>query len=118
MSAIYGKSSIDMAMTVAYNNTRDWMMSTLNMTENEVITAITVAVDFGITQVVDGNWGVHAVVPKKPFGLPTIGTKSADTSGSSSSPSAGPAPAPASNASKSVLATVGGAFMLVVALMV
>jgi hypothetical protein len=37
--------------TAADNNTRDWMMRTLNMTEDQVITAITVAVDFGITQV-------------------------------------------------------------------
>jgi len=72
-SAIYSNSSIDRAMTVAYNNTRDWMMNTLNMTEDQVITAITIAVDFGVTQVVDGNWGVHASVPKKPFNLPTIG---------------------------------------------
>jgi len=24
-------------------------------------------VDFGITQVVDGNWGVHAIIPKPLF---------------------------------------------------
>ncbi|KAI8108289.1 hypothetical protein M9434_006316 [Picochlorum sp. BPE23] len=73
MSTIYGESSIDKAMTVAYNNTRDWMMNTLNMTEDQAITAITVAVDFAITQVVDGNWGVHASIPKGTFGLPTVG---------------------------------------------
>lgn len=73
MSTIYGESSIDKAMTVAYNNTRDWMMNTLNMTEDQAITAITVAVDFAITQVVDGNWGVHASIPKTTFGLPTVG---------------------------------------------
>lgn len=76
MSTIYGVSSIDKAMTVAYNNTRDWMMSTLNMTEDQAITAITVAVDFAITQVVDGNWGVHASIPKTTFGLPTVGATS------------------------------------------
>jgi acetamidase/formamidase len=26
-----------------------------------------VAVDFGVTQVVDGNWGVHAIVKKSIF---------------------------------------------------
>jgi acetamidase/formamidase len=26
-----------------------------------------VAVDFGVTQVVDGNWGVHAVIRKSIF---------------------------------------------------
>ena len=25
---------------------------------------VTTAVDFGVTQVVDGNWGVHADIPK------------------------------------------------------
>jgi acetamidase/formamidase len=26
---------------------------------------LSVAVDFGVTQVVDGNWGVHAIIIKK-----------------------------------------------------
>jgi acetamidase/formamidase len=29
---------------------------------------MSVAVDFGVTQVVDGNWGVHAIVKKSIFG--------------------------------------------------
>jgi hypothetical protein len=37
-------------MTVAYNQTRDWMMGTFDLTEDQAITAITVAVDFGVTQ--------------------------------------------------------------------
>lgn len=28
---------------------------------------MSVAVDFGVTQVVDGNWGVHAILSKKLF---------------------------------------------------
>jgi acetamidase/formamidase len=28
---------------------------------------MSVAVDFGVTQVVDGNWGVHAVIKKSIF---------------------------------------------------
>jgi acetamidase/formamidase len=28
---------------------------------------MSVAVDFGITQVVDGNWGVHAIIKKNVF---------------------------------------------------
>jgi len=31
------------------------------------ISLITIGVDFGITQVVDGNWGVHAVIKKDIF---------------------------------------------------
>ena len=28
---------------------------------------MSVAVDFGVTQVVDGNWGVHAIIKKALF---------------------------------------------------
>ena len=28
---------------------------------------MSIAVDFGITQVVDGNWGVHAIIKKNLF---------------------------------------------------
>ena len=28
---------------------------------------MSVAVDFGVTQVVDGNWGVHAIIRKSMF---------------------------------------------------
>jgi acetamidase/formamidase len=28
---------------------------------------MSVAVDFGVTQVVDGNWGVHAIIRKALF---------------------------------------------------
>lgn len=36
----------------------------LGYTEDEATTIVTVAADIGITQVVDGNWGVHCVIPK------------------------------------------------------
>lgn len=38
-------------MVVAYNKTRDFMMQAFDLTEDQAITAITVAVDFEITQV-------------------------------------------------------------------
>ncbi|KAK9837996.1 hypothetical protein WJX74_009260 [Apatococcus lobatus] len=66
-STIYKGSTLDLTMTSAYNLTRDFMMRTFGLTENQVITAITAVVDFGITQVVDGNWGIHAIIPKWPF---------------------------------------------------
>ena len=37
------------------------------LSEDEAISLITIGVDFGITQVVDGNWGVHAVIKKDIF---------------------------------------------------
>jgi acetamidase/formamidase len=36
-------------------------------TRHEAISLISVGVDFGVTQVVDGNWGVHAIVKKALF---------------------------------------------------
>jgi len=39
----------------------------LAQAEDEAISLITIGVDFGITQVVDGNWGVHAVIKKDIF---------------------------------------------------
>ena len=42
------------------------------LTEDEAISLISVGVDFGVTQVVDGNWGIHAIVKKSLFaGTPT-----------------------------------------------
>lgn len=51
---IYDMSSLDMAFTNAYNNTRDFAMRTFNLTEDQAITAITTVMDFAVTQVVDG----------------------------------------------------------------
>lgn len=86
MSTIYGESSTDKAMTVAYENVRDWLMRSANLTEDQAITAITIAVDFGITQVVDGNWGVHAIVPKTPFSLPDVGAKESSSGSTTDEP--------------------------------
>jgi acetamidase/formamidase len=46
---------------------RRFLMTTKTLTEDEAISLMSVAVDFGITQVVDGNWGVHAILPKAVF---------------------------------------------------
>ena len=36
--------------------------------EDEALTIMTTGADFGITQVVDGNWGAHVVIPKYVIG--------------------------------------------------
>ena len=64
---IYGASSIDKAMANTYTQTRKFVMAAYGLTEPEANTIITQGVDFGMTQLVDGNWGVHAVVPKAIF---------------------------------------------------
>ena len=64
---IYEKSSVDLAMRDAFRKMRHFLMTTKGLSENEAISLMSVAVDFGITQVVDGNWGVHATMKKGVF---------------------------------------------------
>jgi acetamidase/formamidase len=64
---IFGKSSLDLAMRDAYHKMRHFLMTAKNLNEDEAISLMSVAVDFGITQVVDGNWGIHASVKKNIF---------------------------------------------------
>lgn len=64
---IYSKSSIDRAMRDAFRKMRHFLMTTQGLSEDEAISLMSVAVDFGITQVVDGNWGVHATLKKAIF---------------------------------------------------
>ena len=66
-SKIYEKSSVDLAMRDAFRKMRRFLMTTKGLSENEAISLMSVAVDFGITQVVDGNWGVHATIKKNVF---------------------------------------------------
>jgi acetamidase/formamidase len=37
---------------------------------------MSIAVDFGITEIVDGNWGVHAIIKKSLFGRRGVGLHS------------------------------------------
>jgi acetamidase/formamidase len=64
---IYEKSSVDLALRDAFRKMRSFLMSTKGLTEDEAISLISVGVDFGVTQVVDGNWGVHAIIKKALF---------------------------------------------------
>jgi len=66
-SEIYEKSSLDLAMRDAFRKTRRFLMSAKGLSEDEAISLMSVAVDFGVTQVVDGNWGVHAIIRKALF---------------------------------------------------
>ena len=66
-SAIYSKSSVDLALRDAFRKMRHFLMTTKGLTEDEAVSLMSIGVDFGITQVVDGNWGVHAIVKKDIF---------------------------------------------------
>jgi acetamidase/formamidase len=64
---IFERSSLDKAMRDAFRKMRGFLMSTQKLSEDEAISLMSVAVDFGVTQVVDGNWGVHASIRKSVF---------------------------------------------------
>ena len=66
-SQVYAKSSLDLAMKDAFRKVRRFLMDGWSLSEDETIALISAAVDFGVTQVVDGNWGVHAIVSKRLF---------------------------------------------------
>jgi acetamidase/formamidase len=66
-SEIYKKSSLDLAMRDAFRKTRRFLMTAKGLSEDEAISLMSAAVDFGITQVADGNWGVHASIRKELF---------------------------------------------------
>lgn len=109
---IYNLSDLDLTMKNAYNQTRDFMMRAFNLTEDQTITAITALVDFSVTQVVDGNYGIHASIPKWAFtnindtNTPYTGSKVIP---GSSRPVGYPtlAPAPAPSTTAAALAAAG-----------
>ena len=66
-SEINNRSSVDDAMRDAFRKMRKFLMNAKGLSEDEAITLMSVAADFGVTQVVDGNWGVHGIIPKGIF---------------------------------------------------
>jgi acetamidase/formamidase len=64
---VFEKSSVDGAMRDAFRKMRRFLMTVKGLSEDEAISLMSVAVDFGVTQVVDGNWGVHGIVSKEIF---------------------------------------------------
>lgn len=66
-SEIYTLSSLDPALKDSSAKLRDFLMNGMNLSEDEAFSLITVGADFAITQVVDGNWGVHGIIPKGIF---------------------------------------------------
>jgi acetamidase/formamidase/AraC-like DNA-binding protein len=66
-SEIYKNSSIEAAMRDAFRKARRFLMTTKALSEDEAISLLSVGVDFGITQVANGNWGAHAIIRKALF---------------------------------------------------
>ncbi|MCJ2179443.1 acetamidase/formamidase family protein [Novosphingobium album (ex Hu et al. 2023)] len=66
-SEVYKQSSIDAAMRDAFRKARRFLMTAKQLSEDEAISLLSVGVDFGVSQVVNGNFGVHAVIRKALF---------------------------------------------------
>lgn len=72
---IYEVSSVDMALEDSSTKMRDFLMNGMGLSEDEAYSLITVGTDFAITQVVDGNWGVHGILSKGLFDEETVKSK-------------------------------------------
>jgi acetamidase/formamidase len=60
-------ATLDAAMLDAFRKLRRFLMQVHGLTEDDAIALMSVATDFGVTQVVDGNLGVHAILKKRLF---------------------------------------------------
>ncbi|HLS18656.1 MAG TPA: acetamidase/formamidase family protein, partial [Paracoccaceae bacterium] len=61
---IYKRSCLDRALRSAFQFARKFLMDGWGLDEDSAITVLSTAADFGVTQVADGNWGVHVAIPK------------------------------------------------------
>jgi acetamidase/formamidase len=66
-TAVAQHSSLDPAMRDAFRKLRRFLMIVHKLSEDEAIALMSVAADFGVTQVVDANWGVHGSIRKSVF---------------------------------------------------
>lgn len=64
---VYQRSTVDLALRSAFRQTRRFLMDTYALDEDEALALMSLAVDFGVTQVADGNFGVHATIRKSVF---------------------------------------------------
>lgn len=63
-SKVYQRSSIDLAMRNTFRQARRFLMERHMLTEDEAHCLLSLGADFGVTQVADGNFGVHVTIPK------------------------------------------------------
>jgi acetamidase/formamidase len=61
----FANATLDMAMADAYRKTQMFLGRAFGLTEDECVSLIAVGVDFGVTQAVDANLGVHAILNKR-----------------------------------------------------
>jgi hypothetical protein len=63
----YSKSSIDLVLRDAFRKMRHFLMTTQGVSEDKAVSLMSVGMDFGVTQVVDGHWSIHAILKKSLF---------------------------------------------------
>ena len=66
-SDVYTRSTVDLALRSAFRQARRFLMDAYDLGEDEALSLMSLTVDFGITQVADGNLGVHATIEKSIF---------------------------------------------------
>ncbi|HTW89724.1 MAG TPA: hypothetical protein VMD75_17130, partial [Candidatus Binataceae bacterium] len=59
---------LDLAMHQAALRMLDFLTARKGLSRDEAYSLMSVAVDFGVTQVVDQRKGIHAALPKNLFG--------------------------------------------------
>lgn len=59
---VYSRSSVDQALRNAFRQARRFLMDAYGLTEDDAHALLSVAADFSVTQVADGNFGVHASI--------------------------------------------------------
>jgi acetamidase/formamidase len=58
---------LDEAMKIAARHAVQFLVKTKGLTPNDAYAIASMAVDFRVTQIVDGNKGIHAMIPKAIF---------------------------------------------------
>ena len=66
-TTVASHASLDRAMRDAFRKLRRFLMTVHGLSEDEAIALLSAAADFGVTQVVDANWGVHGSIRKSVF---------------------------------------------------
>ncbi|WP_172331163.1 acetamidase/formamidase family protein [Mangrovicoccus sp. HB161399] len=64
---VYTRSTVDMALRNAFRQARRFLMDVYALGEDEAHALLSVAADFSVTQVADGNIGVHACLRRSLF---------------------------------------------------
>jgi acetamidase/formamidase len=65
---VYTRASLDRALRNAFRQARRFLIDTYGLTEDDAHALLSVAADFSVTQVADGNFGVHVSIRRSLFG--------------------------------------------------